>query len=112
MTRLRRPAGMLVLALIVLGMAASAGSALASGDCCGGMPAANGPDGREAPCHSIAPTSCCEANATAHAPGPLGAPLCAGGLAACAPALAVGGVVHRDPALPARETLATTVLRL
>jgi hypothetical protein len=112
MIRLRRRAGSLVLALMVLGIAASAGSALASGDCCGGMPAAHGSD-REAPCHSVTPTSCCEANATAHAPGLPGAPLCAGGLAAT-PALSAiaGDFLWPEPPAPARAALATTVLRL
>jgi hypothetical protein len=115
MSRLRRRAGILVLALMVLGVAASAGSALASGGCCGGMPAAHGSGGREAPCHSVAPTSCCEANATAHAPGLPGAPLCAGGgLADCTPALSAvaGAFLRPEPSGPARAALATTVLRL
>jgi hypothetical protein len=111
MSRLRRGAGFLVLAIMLAGLAASSGSALAAGACCA-MPQAHGSSDREAPCHSVAPTSCCEANAGAHVPGVPGAPIFAA--AAAPPALAghplPGPRCGLPPALAAR--LATIVLRL
>ncbi len=112
MSRLRHGAGFLVLALMLLGIAASAGSALASGGCCA-MPAAQGSSDREGPCHSVAPTSCCEANAAGQVPGLPGAPIFA---TAVAPSALAGGrlpgAFFAPPSALARIALATIVLRL
>ena len=113
MSRLRRGAGFLVLALMLLGIAASAGSALAAGGCCA-MPAAHGSSDREGPCHSVAPTSCCEANAAGQVQGLPGAPVFA---SAAAPSVLAGhplpGAHCVPPPAPAATiALATIVLRL
>ena len=114
MSRLRRGAGLLVLALMLLGIAASAGSAFAAGGCCAMTPAAQGTSGREAPCHSVAPTSCCEAIAAGQIPGLPGAPIFA---TAAAPSALAGGSLPGTffappPSALARIALATIVLRL
>jgi hypothetical protein len=113
MVRLRRGAGCLVLALMLLGFALSAGSAFATGGCCA-MAAEQGSSEREGPCHSVAPTSCCEANAAGQLPGLPGAPLFA---PAAAPSVLSGhplpGAHGTPPPAPAaRIALATIVLRL
>jgi hypothetical protein len=114
MIRSRQRAGLLVLALMLLGIAASAEAALASGDCCAGMPASHGSSDPAAPCHSVAPTSCCEPGTTGRIPMPQGAPL----LAVCAEAFAPAADpfrCHGGDSTPARErqaALASVVLRL
>jgi len=112
MSRSRRGTGLLVLAVMLLGIAANAGAALASGDCCAGMPASDGSPDPAAPCHSIAPTSCCEANAGAPLPMPTGAPALAAPAEALLPAS--DPLVQRaDAWAPAsRAVLAFVVLRL
>jgi len=112
MSRLRRRAAGSVLALMLLGIAGSAGSALASGACCA-MPA-DDQSGREAPCHSVAPTSCCEDSAATRAPSLPAAPVFA---APCAPAALASPSLARAPSAPppcapARSALASVVLRL
>ncbi len=114
MIRSRRRSGLLVLALMLLGIAASAASALASGDCCAGMPASHGSSDPAAPCHSVAPTSCCEPGATGRIQMLPGSPV----LAACAEAFAPAADpfrCHGGASTPARErqaALASVVLRL
>jgi hypothetical protein len=114
MIRSQRHAGLLVLGLMLLGIAASAASALAAGDCCAGMPASHGTSDPAAPCHSVAPTSCCEPGATGRIPMPQGAPV----LAACREAFAAAAdpsACRNHASAPAREhqiTLACVVLRL
>ena len=115
MSRLRRRAGFLVLALMLLGIAVHAGSALASGACCA-MPAPHGSSDREPPCRSVAPTSCCEAIAAGGVPSLPGAPIFATA-AAAAPPLAAGPApcalfAPPPPSAPARIALASVVLRL
>jgi len=108
----RRSAGVLVLAVMLLGIAANAGAALASGDCCAGMPASHGSQDPVVPCHSIAPTSCCEANASAPLPMPAGAPALAAPAEALAPATDPL-VCRADAWTPAsRAAQASVVLRL
>ena len=65
MARFRRPTSVVLLVLMLLGIAAGAGAALASGGCCAGMPAPHGSSDATPPCHSVAPTSCCEPTASA-----------------------------------------------
>jgi hypothetical protein len=110
MSRLRRGAAWSILTLMFLGIAAGAGSAFASGGCC--AMAAEESSGHEAPCHSVAPTSCCEANAAAQAPGLPGAPLAAGAVAppALAGASLATALFAPPPCAPARG--ASVVLRL
>jgi hypothetical protein len=112
MSSSRRGAGLLVLAVMLLGIAASAGAALASGACCAGMPASHGSPDPAVPCHSVAPTSCCEANAGAPLPMPTGAPALSAPAEALLPA--ADPIVWRaDAGAPAsRAVLAFVVLRL
>jgi len=115
MLRMRTPAGLLLLALLALGVAANAGATLlAGGGCCASM-AGMGPEAeRAAPCASLTPGSCCEERAPA-----------AGAAAAHAPALATALAPAPAPAAPraraertlasprtALRSLATVVLRL
>jgi len=74
MIRSPRRCALVVLAAMLLGIAAGATAALASGDCCAGMPAIQGHPDPTAPCHSVAPTSCCEAGTTGPRPTPPGVP--------------------------------------
>ena len=109
MSRLRLRAGLLLLSLMLVGIAGDAGSTLAAGACCAGMPADHAASEREAPCRSLAPTSCCEANAAGHAPGPPAAPTVATAVATPAPAVDAlpGAGFGPVPAAPARITVAT-----
>jgi len=114
MIRSRRRAGLLVLAVMLVGIAAGAGAAFASGDCCAGMPVAHGSSEPAAPCHSVAPTSCCEAGAGGALPAPPAAPgllLPAGGLGTATVPLACGHRVS-TPANARQAALASVVLRL
>lgn len=99
MIRSRQRAGLVFLAVILLGLAVGASSAFASGGCCAGMPAGHGSGDPAAPCHSVAPTSCCEPAASGTAATSQGAP-------------AFAGVVH-DPyaGFSAKATRATAPLR-
>ena len=112
MARLRLRAAFSVLALMLLGIAAGAGSALASGACC--AMATDDAPGRGAPCHSVAPTSCCEDSAAARAPSLPGAPVFA---APCGPTSLAAAPLAAAPAAPppwapVRSALASVVLRL
>jgi len=114
MIRSRRRAGLFVLALMLLGIAAGAAAAIASGDCCAGMPVSHGSSNPAAPCHSVAPTSCCEAGATGRIPMPQGAPTLAAFAEGFAPA-ADRFVCRGDASTPAaarQAALASVVLRL
>jgi hypothetical protein len=114
MIRFQRRAGLLVLGLMLLGIAASAGAALTSGTCCAGMPASHASSDPAAPCSSVAPTSCCEPGAIAPVPMPQGAPV----LAACSEGFAPAAdpfAFRSRSSTPAREhqvALACVVLRL
>lgn len=112
--RSRRLPGLAVLAVMLLGIAANAAVALASGDCCAGMTAGHASSEPAAPCHSVAPTSCCEAGATGQPPAAPGAPALAASALAIAPACARFPARAFAPA-PARTSaaaLASVVLRL
>jgi hypothetical protein len=113
MYRLRRRAGLAVLAWMLLGIAVGAGSAFAAGGCCE-MPGEHAGSDREAPCHSVAPTSCCEASAVGHAPGLPGAPAlaCVAAPLAGADRPLSGALLGPAPISAARIALAAIVLRL
>jgi hypothetical protein len=114
MSRVRRPGAIALLGLLVLGFGLGAGSAFAAGACCAEMPAMQGTPEPAAPCHSMAPTSCCEASAALAVPRPSGAPHLAVGVQPGAPALAAAPWTPpgADQPVRARAALATTVLRL
>ena len=114
MIRSRRRAGIFVLAVMLLGIAAGAGAAIASGDCCAGMPLSHGSSDPAAPCHSVAPTSCCEPGATGWIPMPQGAPVLAAFAEGFAPATAPFACRgDASTSAPARQAaLASVVLRL
>lgn len=114
MPRLRRRAGLAVLVWMLLGIAAGAGSAFAAGGCCAGMPGEHAGSEREAPCHSVAPTSCCEASATGHAPGLPGAPAlaCVAAPHTGADRPLPGAFLAPAPTSADRIALAAIVLRL
>jgi hypothetical protein len=114
MIRSRRRSGLLVLALMLLGIAASAAAVLASGDCCAGMPASHASSDPAVPCHSVAPTSCCEPGAIARIPMPQGAPVLAASAEAFAPAADPFACRSSAPTpAPAHQAaLACVVLRL
>lgn len=112
-TRSRRPAALVVLAVMLVGVAASAAAALASGDCCAGMPMSDRAGEPAAPCHSVAPTSCCEEVASARLPLPQGAPALAAvcqGLAQPADRIAVRSALGATRSSP--TALTAVVLRL
>jgi hypothetical protein len=113
MSRLRPCAGIVLLALLALGIAGDAGATLATGACCAGMPADHAASESEMPCRSLAPTSCCEASAAGRVPGPASAPvLPAGGIAGPAAAPLPIAWIERSADAPLRNPVATIVLRL
>ena len=114
MLRLRRGAALLLLALLGLGFAASAGATLvASAGCCG-MDATDAAAEPAAPCASLAPASCCEERVPGAAAQP--EPTRTLGLAFALPhdlAPARAAAVHAPaPPQPRPRALASVVLRL
>jgi hypothetical protein len=113
MRRLRPRAGLLLLAFLLLGIASSAAAALPGTGCCAGMAAMGGAD-PAAPCHSLAPSSCCEervpGSAAAAPGGPALASVIAAAPAACAPP-ALAALAPWAPRAAARAH-ASVVLRL
>jgi hypothetical protein len=112
----RSAAGWALLAVLALGFAASAGSAVASqmGCCCAEMAASRG---RSAPCEphaSLAATGCCKASVALEAAGATAPPAPpATALLATPPSLATSSFASASPCPSLDQVaLATTVLRL
>ncbi len=114
MMRWRHSAGLVVLAVMLLGLAAGAAAAVSGGDCCAGMPRATGEAEPAPPCHSVAPTSCCEPGAAVQPPTAPAAQVLLAPTAGLAPS-PVAYQVHGGAPLPtsaSRVALASVVLRL
>ena len=108
-------AGILLLTLLLVGMASSAGATLRSRvGCCEEMAAMGGPSQPAAPCHSLAPTSCCEERAAAAPLGAQNAPVLASAIAVASELFAPRAPAALAPwaRRPAQRALATVVLRL
>jgi hypothetical protein len=115
MHRLRARAGTLLLALLLVGMATSAGATLrARSGCCDEMAAMGGPSEPTGPCHSLAPTSCCEERAPAAVPSASVGPALASAIAVAPEVFAPRAPTAFAPWSPqlARRAGASVVLRL
>jgi hypothetical protein len=114
MRHLRSRAGVL-LAVLLVGMATSAGATLqARSGCCAEMAAMRAPSAPAGPCRSLAPASCCEERALAATPDAPGAPLLASAIASAPDAFAPRAPASLAPWAPppARRASESVVLRL